>query len=150
MGRPRRNCIFEIRNLPAFDYLNSTHILDGEKQYSQYALDSILVENGITVPQLESLLFEFVGSSSILSMEEVRLLISKTDVPTDKVDGVIGHLVKLSFFGVETSYSVFAYSDEPRELRKNQVLGDRFSELRGGSRRYQINPAFRSYLEVCE
>ena len=46
------------------DRVEEKDVFDGEKQYSQYALDSILAENGITVPQLESVLFEFVGTPS--------------------------------------------------------------------------------------
>jgi hypothetical protein len=109
-----------------------------------------LVENGITIPQLESGLFEFVGCRAISPEEEVRRIVSKADVPTEKVDEVVDHLVKLSFLGVEVSERIFAYSDEPRELKKNRVLSDHFLEQNGGDRQYEINPPFRSYLEIIE
>jgi hypothetical protein len=132
------------------DRVEEKDVLDGEKQYSQYALDSILVENGITIPQLESVLFEFVGSNAVTSEDDVRMLVSRADVSTEKVDEVVDHLVKLSFLGVEIENEVFAYSDEPRELKKNKVLSDHFVEQRGGRRHYEINPPFRSYLEISE
>jgi hypothetical protein len=52
--------------------------------------------------------------------------------------------------GVEVSDHVFAYSDEPRDLRKNIVLSDRFIYGNEEERRYEINPPFRSYLEIVE
>jgi hypothetical protein len=132
------------------DRVEEKDVFDGEKQYSQYALDSILAENGITVPQLESVLFEFVGTPAILMKSHVMRLISHADIPTEQVDGVVDHLVRLSFLGVEVSDHVFAYSDEPRELRKNIVLSDRFIYGNEEKRRYEINPPFRSYLEIVE
>ena len=132
------------------DRVEERDMLDGEKQYSQYALDSILVENGITIPQLESVLFEFVGHSAILTESDVRKLVSKVVTDAEKVNDVVSHLIKLSFLGVETSSNVFAYADEPRELKKNRVLSDHLIELTGSEKRYEINPPFRSYLEIVE
>jgi hypothetical protein len=62
----------------------------------------------------------------------------------------MSHLIKLSFLGVETSSDAFAYADEPRELKKNKVLSDHLVELARNERRYEINPPFRSYLEIIE
>ena len=132
------------------DRVEERDMLDGEKQYSQYALDSILVENGITIPQLEAVLFEFVGQSAVLTETDIRKLVSKTVAEIDKVNDVINHLVKLSFLGAEIAHRTFAYADEPRELKKNRVMSDRLAEFTGTERLYEINPPFRSYLEVVE
>jgi hypothetical protein len=64
------------------------------------------------------------------------------------VDIVISHLIKLTFFGLEIAKDRFIYSDEPKELKKNLILADRYAESSGCERRYEINAAFRSYLEV--
>jgi hypothetical protein len=155
LKRPR-DIVYLVKAVVSFavnrkhDRVEERDILDGEKQYSQYALDSILVENGITVPQLESVLFEFVGAQAVLTEETVKELVAKADIPREKLDAVVEHLVKLSFLGVETSNQVFAYSDEPRELRKNNVLSDRYLEQHKLGRRYEINQPFRSYLEILE
>ena len=105
----------------------------------------ILVENGITIPELESVLFEFVGVPSILTRPEVEHLVSKAKIPA-----VIEHLLKLNFLGVETAESRFSYSDEPRALKKLAVLSDRYISIHLVSRRYEISNAFRSYLEITE
>lgn len=132
------------------DRVEERDILDGEKQYSLYALDSILVENGISIPQLESVLFEFLGSNSKLSEVRVKQLVSTISIPIEKVDHVVEHLVKLSFLGLEVSKDKFAYSDEVRTLRKHQVLSQRFLETTGAERQYEINFPFRAYLEINE
>lgn len=131
------------------DRVEERDVLDAERQYSQYALDSILVENGITVPQLEAVLLEFVGSHSIVGESAARQHVSAAGIEAEKVDSVIGHLIKLTFLGVEVSESRFVYSDEPKLLKKYFILADRFAQT-DRERRYEINPAFRAYLEVIE
>jgi len=130
------------------DRVEERDIFDGEKQYSQYAMDSILVENGITIPQLESVLFEFIGVRPVVNETEVRKLVAQAGITREKLDDVVNHLVKLSFLGVETFEEGFAFADEPRELKKNKVLADHFVAQVNRERRFQVNQAFRSYLEI--
>ena len=123
-------------------------ILDGEKVYSQYALDSILVENGITIPQLEDVLFQFSGSMPVISETEARKTVSKAALPTEKVDYVVEHLIRLTFLGLEVGPDKFAFSDESRELKRNQALARRYAEQSNIETRMEINRAFRAYLEI--
>jgi hypothetical protein len=131
------------------DRVEERDVLDAEKQYSQYALDSILVENGITVPQLEAVLLEFVGSNAVVGESTVRQYVSTAGIEAEGVDSVISHLIKLTFLGMEISEDRFVYSDEPKNLMKYCILADRFKRA-DCERRYEINPAFRGYLEVRE
>ena len=155
LPRPR-DIVFFVKSAVSFavnrkhDRVEEKDIVDGENQYSQYAWDSILVENGITVPQLEGVLLEFVGSTSVISESTARKHVSHSGIDIEKVDPVISHLVKLTFLGLEVAKDRFNYSDEPKELKKNVVLADRYSEAQNSERRYVINPPFRSYLEVIE
>jgi hypothetical protein len=153
LPRPR-DIVFFVKAAVSFavnrkhDRVEERDILNGEKQYSQYAWDSILVENGITVPQLEAVLLEFVGSSSVIGEGAARTQVSRSGIDAETVDIVISHLIKLTFFGLEIAKDRFIYSDEPKELKKNLILADRYAESSGCERRYEINAAFRSYLEV--
>lgn len=152
LKRPR-DIVYLVKSAVSFavnrkhDRVEEKDILDGEKQYSQYALDSILVENGITIPELESVLFEFVGTSSILTEADVKTIIRKGKIPEQKLNQVLQHLIKLSFLGAEVSKDTFLYSDEPREMRKIEVLSERYLG-ENGTRRYEINAPFRPYLEI--
>lgn len=170
----------EVRNIPTRDYLvsrilprprdivyivkaavsfavNRKHdrveqkdILDGEMQYSQYAWDSVMVENSSIIPDLDKVLLEFVGGPSVLLESTVRQHISSAGIAAESVEDVISQLVSLTFLGVEVSQERFAYSDEKKELKKNVVLASRFATTRGDERRYEINAPFRSYLELTE
>jgi hypothetical protein len=153
LPRPR-DIVFFVKAAVSFavnrkhDRVEEKDVLDGEKQYSQYALDSILVENGISIPQLEAVLLEFLGSTPIVTESCVRKLVSTSGICAEKVDPVIAHLVKLTFLGLEIGSGEFVYSDEPRELKKNYVLADRYASTHDAERRYEIKPAFRAYLEI--
>ncbi|MBL8216019.1 MAG: hypothetical protein JNK87_35175 [Bryobacterales bacterium] len=131
------------------DRVEAKDVLDAERQYSQYALDSILVENGITTPQLEGVLLEFLGLRSIVAHSEVTSCILKAGIASEQAQDVVQYLVKLSFLGLETSRGQFAYTDEARELNKNWILARRLTSLmQMAEARYEINPAFRAYLEI--
>ena len=99
---------------------------------------------------MESVLLEFLGGDSVLRETTVRKHISSAGIEAEKVDAVISHLVKLTFLGVEIDANKFQYADEARELKKVYVLASRYSLQKGEERRYEINPAFRAYLEIHE
>jgi hypothetical protein len=156
LPRPR-DIIFFVKAAVSFavnrkhERVEERDILDGEKQYSQYALDSILVENGISIPELEAVLLEFVASPAILSETLARQNVSRAGVEAEEVDAVLARLVDLTFLGLEVSPDRFAFSDEPKEVKKYRVLAEHYRRDRVIlEQRYQINPAFRAYLEVLE
>ena len=132
------------------DRVEQKDIVDGEMQYSQYAWDSILVENSSMIPDLDKVLIEFVGEQSILPESVVRQHISSAGIDAEKVDDVIAQLVNLTFLAVEVSRGRFAYADERKELQKNMLLSSRYANTQGGERRYEINAPFRAYLELKE
>jgi len=132
------------------DRVEQKDVLDGELQYSQYAWDSILVENSSLIPNLEGVLLEFVGGSSVLDESVVRKHVSSTGIDAEKVDSVIAQLVGLTFLGLEVGPGRFAYADEKKERQKNAALANRFAGLQGGSVRYEVNAPFRAYLELDE
>ena len=76
---PDRRFVFaEHLDQESRDRVEQKDVIDGEMQYSQYAWDSILVENSSTIPDLDLVLVEFVGESSVLSEPIVRQRISSS------------------------------------------------------------------------
>jgi hypothetical protein len=132
------------------DRVEEKDVLDAEMQYSQYAWDSILVENSSTVPELEGILLEFVGGESVLSESLVRQHVSSAAIAAEWVDDVISHLVGLTFLGVEVASGRFEFADEKKELQKNVILATRFAGRARAERRYQVNAPFRTYLGLKE
>lgn len=132
------------------DRVEQKDISDGEYQYSQYAWDSILVENSTMIPNLDRVLIEFVGAKSILTQSHLRQCVSSAGIEAERVDQVIDQLIALTFLGLEVGEARFAYADERKELQKNIVLAKKFASSGGSEPRYEINAPFRAYLEVDE
>lgn len=128
-------------------HVEQKDITNAEYIYSKYAMDSILVENSITVPQLESVLYEFAGRSSIVAEDELATILSAARIEGDKQAAVTEHLIWLSFLGLEIKKDEFVFSDDPGEYRKNYVLAQRITE-NSGKKRFRVHPAFRAYLEI--
>jgi hypothetical protein len=52
--------------------------------YSQYAYEALLVENGVTVPEMQNTLFGFLGANEILTYAEVRTILTDAGIPLDR------------------------------------------------------------------
>jgi len=153
---PRPRDIVFIANAAVAIAVNRRHtrveeedVLEAEKQYSQYALDTIQVENGITLPVMEAVVFEFAGMPQVLSHDQVCGILRAAGITPDGYEMVIGHLVRVSFLGPEVRENEFVFSEDEEEQRKNAVLARRLFEERGRPRRYEINAPFHSFLEIA-
>jgi hypothetical protein len=123
-------------------------LLGAEKQYSHYAFDSILVENGITVPQLEALLYEFAGKSTFVTEDEVAKCVENAGLPIGLKDSLIDHLIKLTFLGIEVDEEKFVFTEDPKELKRNLILGAKLARQLKRKRRFKIHQAFHSFLDI--
>ena len=123
-------------------------ILDAEKQYSQYALESINVENTLPDINLEDVTLEFVGMPTILSKSEVVEAIQSAGVSTEKIESTIDVLHDLTFLGLEIGEDNFVFSDEPESSRKNKIRARRFARRKGQEEHFQIHRVFRAFLET--
>ncbi len=125
-------------------------ILDAEPSYSLYAGKSILVENGVSLPELEKILFEFAGSNAVLSEHEVRALVLKGLGDKERLDYAVNHLIGLGFLGVEIRESQFDFVEDYGEFKKSPVMARRLRSSRGAPQRLKVNPAFHAYLEIVD
>jgi hypothetical protein len=101
-------------------------IVSAEKEYSQYALESILVENGVSMQTLEEILWGFVGESATLSRSSVDQVLSEVGVETDQHEKVIDHLCILSFLGVEIGTGEFRFADDRVDFRVTKALAQKY------------------------
>lgn len=123
-------------------------VLQAEKQYAQYALDSILVENGITVETLERILYEFVGSKAVITQEEVNACILNAGVSPSLLNEISEHLCALAFLGVDIGDGDFRFAEDFQDYQKLAVLKRKQASIKGNSLRFKINPPFWAFLEV--
>jgi hypothetical protein len=154
--QPRpRDLIYLVRS--ALDHaVNSRHVLIQEddvmaavRQYSRYALDSLIVEGSAIEKRLEDLLYEFAGSNEIIGADEVMRAVEAVGVTPELADDLTEALIDLTFLGVEVQPNKFEFLFNDTELPKFRSMARRVSE--GSSDRevrYRIHPAFHPYLEI--
>lgn len=129
--------------------VSETDILSAESKYSQYALDSILAENGNRVNDLEALLYEFAGAPEIISIEEVNQNLKRFNIANNAY--VIDVLCELTFLGLETSPDEFQFMDENRNKRILYRLAERTVQASDSKvQRFRIHNAFHAYLDITK
>jgi hypothetical protein len=125
-------------------------ILRAEGLYSQFALESLNVENGVSIEDLERVLLEFAGASAEMSEEEVVRHVRDGGMSADQASEVIRRLRELSFLGIEVEAGRFDFGTGSRGPGVADALAVRFATTSGTTPRYQVHAAFRSYLEIRE
>jgi len=130
--------------------VEETDVLAAEEQYSQYAIETILVENGIAVGNLEEVIYEFAGSPAVLTEANLRGCLANASISDDNVGSVVDRLCALTFLGVEVRDNDFRFADDAADSRRNSVLARKLAETKKSPPRYMINNAFRAFLEIEE
>lgn len=155
LKRPRD--IIYLVNAAVTTAINKRHvrieeedILAAEIQYSQYALESVNVENTLPDINLEDVMFEFVEMPINMSKSDVQEIIKSAGVSEDQIEPTIEVLHDLTFLGLEIGEDRFVFSDDPESSRKNKIMARRFARRKGQEERFQIHRVFRAFLETEE
>ena len=123
-------------------------IVDALVRYSQHAFDSLIVENGISIEDFETLMYEFAGMPAIARDDEIRQMLSKANIRTEP-EYVIDLLCERAFLGREVEPGVFRYQYNYLDSDIIVALEKKFLErTQRKSRRFEINLPFRKYLEI--
>jgi hypothetical protein len=125
-------------------------LLEAERVYSQNAFEALLVELQSDGDSLGDALYEFAGTRGVLSAREVRDALDRGGIESTACDAAIDQLVELSFLGVETSPDAFTFLGDDYDRRRLSALATNVARKEGRPARYQIHPAFRTYLQVAE
>jgi hypothetical protein len=123
-------------------------ILKAEAFYSQFAFEALQVGDGVSMEELERVLYEFAGGSSVVDREQVAEYVTRSGIPAQRVAQVIEHLHWLSFLGLEIDKDHFDFAYELREPALADALARRRAAECGEVPRFQVHPAFRAYLEI--
>ena len=150
--RPRDILFFfskikEIAILRGHRKFEEDDVKDAYKEYSEWVFSSILVENGITIKQMEDFMYELIGEKVIL--DETYLISraenSNIEFPNSQSkEKFIDHLVSLSIIGREVQKDVFAFAYDLENDRKSKALSNKL-----GTNRFKIHNALVAALE-CE
>lgn len=129
--------------------IEAEDILAARSSYSQFAFEALLVENGITVEELEFVLLEFLGVAPIIDRDEVFRLISNVGFDGMKAESVFQRLKSISFLGIEVRPGEFQYPEIGRPTEKAEILA-RKNALSEGQTRYSVHSAYRPFLEIAD
>lgn len=120
-----------------------------DKEYSQFAVGSLRVENGITLRELDDVFLSLMGEPSIIDHDRLVALLEGV-LPTSKVIPTLDHLRVSSFLGTEVRAGEFRYVEHGVDLARADALARKHADRSVSPQRYQIHPAYRPYLEVVE
>ena len=124
-------------------------VLTGEKKYSQYALDSLLVENGIRIKNFEDMLYEFAFSNEIITDQDIFGAMRVCHINEEELDYVINTLFELTFIGMEVAEGRYDYLYNEENKGKIQAMARKETERSPKrARRFRINRPFHAYLEI--
>lgn len=123
-------------------------LLRAEKEYSEYAFNSLRTETEAQLSKIEELLYEFVGTNEIIAREQIERCLKKVEISEDKIDYVIELLSESTFLGLETYPNTFMFLYEGGG--KNKVLKKLAQKTAEqlGEERFRINVPFHAYLEI--
>ena len=125
-------------------------ILCGEVEYSRFALNSLIVEAVVKIPNVQDLLMYFVQSPEIITEQDIASRAGSAGVPEADREIVIEWLVRLTFVGFETAPNRFEFLYDEQDLRKQSAMARKMAdETTGGVRRFRIHPAFHAFLEIA-
>ena len=130
------------------DLVEPDDFLLARDTYSQYAYEALLVENGVTIPQMEDVLLSFIGAPSIATLaDRTDLIVRYGGFTSDQVPPLITKLISMSFLGVETAPDGFTFPEIGTEMTLALAKAAR-AEPDPAKQRLKIHPAFEPFLEI--
>jgi hypothetical protein len=130
--------------------VETSDVDEAELAYSQFAFESLQVENGISLELMEDILYEFFGGSASITSGSLFATLRNAGVEPDDFHNVIEHLYALSFLGVEIEDRRIYYARDADDETATKAQIRRRLELADGKITFWVHPAFRRYLEIKE
>jgi hypothetical protein len=114
-------------------------ILHAEHSYSEDALVDITLEMKDVRPEYANVPYSFIGTSTILSREQVMEKLKEVGIPNEEIEAVSQLLLWFGFLGIYVSEEDERYSFQFEHNIKRMQAGLKTTA-------YCIHPAFRSAL----
>jgi hypothetical protein len=127
--------------------IEESDLTDALTKYSDYALDSINVENADELGTIEAGTFALIGCKNILGEHEIRQALSRDKIDEALHDTYIKNMCRLTVLGVEITKDVFKFIYDDTSFLRDMKLAEVYS-FSTGSRNYKIHPALCPALGV--
>jgi len=121
-------------------------VKDAYNEYSEWVFSSILVENGITIKQMEDFLYELVGECAVFTRSDIVIKANNAKInfkDEDSKDKFIDHLVALSILGREIKPGEFSFNYDLENNRKSAILAKKL-----GTNNLRLHNALIPALEI--
>jgi hypothetical protein len=124
-------------------------LIDAEKQYSRFALDSLIVEARVRIANVEDLLIHFLQSPETITETEIATRLTAAKIAASELESAISLFVESTFVSCEVAPNRFEFLYDEQDERKVSIMARKTAdETTNGIRRFRIHPAFHSFLEV--
>lgn len=129
------------------DRIEENDIKSAYEDYSNWVFKSILVENIVSVEQLQTFLYNTMGEPSILTRERIKSLMKLSNITDDEVmlEVFISQLCAMTFLGREIRQSELQYEYDFENDEKIIAMSKKLN-----SNRYKVHNAFIPYLECSD
>jgi len=142
-------CVLSNAITRKHDLILENDVIDGLERYSQHAIDSLIVENGISIEDFEHLMYEFAGRNHIITKSEIDEIVSKVMVKDLTPDYLIDLLCERCFLGRQIDDTDYRYQINHLDKEKIVALENKYLEKnKNKERTFEINRAYRTYLEI--
>lgn len=126
-------------------------VLDAQETYSQHAVDSLIVENGVSIDDFEKIIYEFIGCYKVVSRSDIEKIIKNSGVQNVDTDYFIQILCERCFLGRKTGIDEYRYQLNFLESEKIEILADHYLKDNPEQIEYfEINKPFRRFFEIKE
>jgi hypothetical protein len=132
------------------DRVEPDDFVSARESYSQYAYEALLIENGITVPQMEDVLLSFIDAPPVESYaERLAVIIQYGGFTSDQVPPLIDKLISMSFFGVEVAQGRFTFPEIGTDMKRALAQASRI-QPDVNSLNLKIHAAFQPFLGIVQ
>jgi len=122
--------------------IEESDMLSAYKDYSSWIFKSMIVENGITISQMEKFMYELMGENVVLTKDQIFKFMLASGIVDTQIENFIDHLVSLSILGREIASNKFDYEYEFDGDKRLKALAEK-----ANTGRYKIHEALVPYLE---
>ncbi|MEZ5265228.1 MAG: hypothetical protein R2755_26410 [Acidimicrobiales bacterium] len=122
-------------------------VIAAEGHYSEFALDRLLVEGRLEIPDLEELILCFLERDAVMTIDGVRDALTESGLDEDSHADAIEKLLRLEFLGVSQAGDRLMFPASERDVKKALVLVRRALET-GQQVSLGVHPAYHSVLAI--
>jgi len=129
------------------DKVEEEDFLAAQEVYSQYAYEALLVENGVTIPEMEESLLSFIDAPAELATSAIFSRLRDGGINEGRIIPIFNKLIAMSFFGPEISAGEFTF---PEVGSDTKIALTRAARLHPDedTRTYRIHSAFHRFLGI--